>query len=202
MPVDIVPSLNDIAPTQVVDAVPEQVPPVTPPELTPLERKQAAMRESIKNARRHLKVQPKKGVPPPNFEALKQANKERVRGNFGLKPGKVYSKKRDIVEKFVFDSRKESLNEKKQTRFIQMLEAVVSVASNPKHPQCVAAFNAVCDRAMGKPRPSEEEADAIAKGGIVVQIAYPAMADVPVREMKELRAPEPDFIEAEIVEET
>lgn len=188
-------------PEQVVDVVPEQVPTVTPPDLTPIERKQIEMRERMRKVRANQKNPPTKGVRPSNFEALRKQNSERVQGSLGLKPGKVYNKKRDIVEKFVFDNRKQSLNERGQTRFVQMLEAIVAVASNPKHPQCVAAFNAVCDRAMGKPRPSEEEADAIAKGGIVVQIAYPAMADVPLREIKELRAPEPDFIDAEIVEE-
>ena len=51
-----------------------------------------------------------------------------------------------------------------------MCANLVQIATSPNHPQSVAAFNALCDRAYGRPRPSEEETDAVAKSGI--QLIY------------------------------
>ncbi len=175
-------------------------PVVVPAELTHAE-KLAKKQEEMRARKLPKGFGSPKGVLPKNFHILQEKCKEKVRGSMGTREGVVYKRKRDVAERFIFDTRKLSLNEKGQTRFIAMLENIVKIACNPKHPQAVAAFNAVCDRAIGRPRPSEEEADAIAKGGLVVQISYPTMeAGVPIREVRELKAPEPNFIEAEFTE--
>jgi hypothetical protein len=71
-----------------------------------------------------------------------------------------------------------------------MVANMVEIAKSPKHPHAVAAFVALCDRAYGRPRPSEEEAQAVAKGGItLVYVDRPAIdPDIPIIEAEAVQA--------------
>jgi len=53
-------------------------------------------------------------------------------------------------------------------------------------------------RAYGKPKPSEESLDAMARGG--VQLIYVAPPEIATSETKQLK-PQPDFLEGEIIDD-
>jgi hypothetical protein len=69
----------------------------------------------------------------------------------------------------------------------QMVANMVEIAKSPKHPH---AFVALCDRAYGRPKPSEEELDANAEaksGLVVVYVDRPfLLPDVPIVDAKDL----------------
>ena len=89
-------------------------------------------------------------------------------GHTGMKTGRAQRSRADIIRKFLESTKRSAKDEYGRTRLEQMVANMVEVAKSPKHPQAVAAFVALCDRAYGRPRPSEEEADAIAKRGITL----------------------------------
>jgi hypothetical protein len=111
---------------------------------------------------------------------------------------RIYNSSADLIRRFLEDARKGALNEKKQTRLIAMIDRMHQIALSDK-PQNVMAFSALMDRAYGKPKPSEEALDALAKGG--VQIVYVAPPELPEGNDLPALPPKADFIEAEIVED-
>jgi hypothetical protein len=116
----------------------------------------------------------------------------------GNSHSKIYNSAADLVRRFLEDARKGALNEKRQTRLIAMIDRMHQIALSDK-PQNVMAFSALMDRAYGKPKPSEEALDALAKGG--VQIVYVAPPELPEGNDLPALPPKADFIEAEIVED-
>jgi hypothetical protein len=114
-------------------------------------------------------------------------------------PTKSFKSKAQFIRKFL-SARANPDDPRSATRYVKMLENMFRIAAGANPQAAVAAFNALMDRAHGKPRPSEEEIDAIAKGGIqLVYVARPEL-DAPEKRM-ELTAPVPDFIEGEFTEE-
>jgi hypothetical protein len=118
-----------------------------------------------------------------------------ARGHGGLKNGRVQRSRADIIRKFLECSRVSTKDEYGRTRLEQMIANMVEIAKSPEHPHAVAAFVALCDRAYGRPRPSEEEADAIAKGGItLVYVDRPQFdPDIPIAEPRPALPPVPEF---------
>jgi hypothetical protein len=118
-------------------------------------------------------------------------------GHRGLKNGRVQRSRADIIRKFLECSRVSAKDEYGRTRIEQMVANMVEIAKSPKHPHAVAAFVALCDRAYGRPRPSEEEADAIAKNGItLVYVNRPQFdPDIPIIDEEDLerQLPAPEF---------
>jgi hypothetical protein len=112
--------------------------------------------------------------------------------------GRIYNSAADLVRRFLEDARKGALNEKRQTRLIAMIDRMHQIALSDK-PQNVMAFSALMDRAYGKPKPSEEALDALAKGG--VQIVYVAPPELPEQGDALALPPKPEFIEAEFTED-
>jgi hypothetical protein len=110
----------------------------------------------------------------------------------------IYKSTADLIRRFLEDGRKGALNEKKQTRLIAMIDRMHQIALSDK-PQNVMAFSALMDRAYGKPKPSEEALDALAKGG--VQIVYVAPPELPEQGDVPALPPKPEFIEAEFTED-
>jgi hypothetical protein len=117
-------------------------------------------------------------------------------GHSGMKTGRTYNSRADVIRKFLECSRRSAKDEYGRTRLEQMIANMVEIAKSPEHPHAVAAFVALCDRAYGRPRPSEEEADAIAKGGItLVYVNRPEIdPDIPFA-APALAAPAPEFDE-------
>jgi hypothetical protein len=114
-----------------------------------------------------------------------------------MKTGRTQRSRADVIRKFIECSRVSAKDEYGRTRLEQMVANMVEIAKSPKHPHAVAAFVALCDRAYGRPRPSEEEADAVAKGGItLVYVDRPAIdPDIPIVDEKDLQRqlPAPEF---------
>ena len=104
----------------------------------------------------------------------------------------------ELLRRFLEDGRRGAVNEKGQTRLIQMFAKMheVSISNSPRN---VLAFQALCERAYGKSKPSDEALDALAKGG--VQIVYVAPPELPERSEQPSLPPKPEFIEAEFAEE-
>lgn len=120
-------------------------------------------------------------------------------GHSGMKTGRTQRSRADIIRKFLECSRASAKDEYGRTRLEQMIANMVEIAKSPKSSQAVAAFVALCDRAYGRPRPSEEEADAIAKRGIVlVYVDRPQMdKSIPLVEAEDLQRqlPPPEFVD-------
>jgi len=77
---------------------------------------------------------------------------------------------------------------------------MIDIASDPNHPDSVAAARLLFERGYGKPMPSEEEIDVIRGGG--VQLVYITPPDVPFAEERKPLPARPDFLNAEIVDES
>jgi hypothetical protein len=118
-------------------------------------------------------------------------------GHGGLKNGRVQRSRADIIRKFLECTKRSAKDEYGRTRIEQMVANLVEIAKSPKHPQAVAAFVALCDRAYGRQRPSEEETDAIQKGGIkLIYVDRPFLdPDIPIVDVKDLQRqlPAPEF---------
>jgi hypothetical protein len=119
-----------------------------------------------------------------------------ARGHGGLKNGRVQRSRADIIRKFLECTKRAAKDEYGRTRLEQMIANMLEIAKSPKHPHAVAAFVALCDRAYGRPRPSQEKADAIAKGGItLVYVNRPKIdPDIPFA-VPALPASAPEFDE-------
>jgi hypothetical protein len=113
----------------------------------------------------------------------------------GMRTGRTQRSRADIIRKFLECSRVSAKDEYGRTRLEQMIANMVEIAKSPEHPHAVAAFVALCDRAYGRPRPSEEEADAIAKGGItLVYVDRPQIdPDIPFAEPRPVLPAVPEF---------
>jgi hypothetical protein len=107
-------------------------------------------------------------------------------GHRGLKNGRVQRSRADLIRKFLECTKRSAKDEYGRTRIEQMVANMVEIAKSPKHPQAVAAFIAVCDRGYGRPKPSEEETDAIAKAKSGIVLVYVDRAqidpDIPIVE--------------------
>jgi hypothetical protein len=118
-------------------------------------------------------------------------------GHGGLKTGRTQRSRSDIMRKFLECTKRSAKDEYGRTRLEQMTANMVEIAKSPKHPQAVAAFVALCDRAYGRPRPSEEEASAVAKGGITLVYVNRPQFDpaIPIIDEKDLQRqlPAPEF---------
>lgn len=93
-----------------------------------------------------------------------------LRGHSGMKTGRTHRSGADVVRKFLECRKLSAKDEYGRTRLEQMVANMVEIAKSPNHPHAVAAFVALCDRAYGRPTPSEEETDAMAMWGI--QLVY------------------------------
>lgn len=111
------------------------------------------------------------------------------------KPAKIFEEK--ILKRLMArDARSGSLILDK------VIDSAIKQALNPKSPQATAAREWLSLRAIGRPKPSEEEVDTLKKGLITVYMNNPELSDVPVRE-NALPEPKPVFggaIDAEVVE--
>lgn len=119
-------------------------------------------------------------------------------GHGGLKNGRVQRSRADVIRRFLECARRSAKDEYGRTRLEQMVANMVEIATSPKHPHAVAAFVALCDRAYGRPRPSEEETGAKAKSGLtVVYIDHMGLdPNIPVIEDTGPRQlPPPEFID-------
>ncbi len=85
-----------------------------------------------------------------------------------------------------------------RTRLIQIISKLVEVATSDS-PKNIAAAELLIERGYGKPKPSDEALDAMAKGG--VQIVYIEAPQVPIGEERKALPAKPDFIDAEVVSE-
>lgn len=119
------------------------------------------------------------------------------RGHSGMKTGRTQRSRADIIRKFLECNKRSAKDEYGRTRLEQMVANMVEIAKSPKSPQAVAAFVALCDRAYGRPRPSEEETDAITKSGIkLIYVDRPEFdPDIPFATIELGPAPVPEFEE-------
>lgn len=79
-------------------------------------------------------------------------------------------------------------------RLQRIMRNMAEIAES-KSPKAVEAARFCIEYGYGKPRPSDEALDAIAKGG--VQIVYVAAPEVPAGEERRALPTKPDFIDAE-----
>lgn len=104
-----------------------------------------------------------------------------------------------VIRRFLNSKRPSDVDEKGQSRFVQMTANMVRLACG-KSPQAVAAYNALMDRAFGKAKPHDDELDAMEKGGI--QIVYVTPVELEgVPHAKPALAAKPEFLEGEYSEE-
>jgi hypothetical protein len=120
-----------------------------------------------------------------------------LRGHSGMRTGRTQRSRADIIRKFLESTKRSAKDEYGRTRLEQMVANMVEIAKSPKSPQAVAAFVALCDRAYGRPRPSEEEANAIAKSGIkLIYVNRPQFdPDIPFAEAAPALSAVPEFEE-------
>lgn len=143
-------------------------------------------------------VQP---VSPPAYQAL-------VAATGAIVPVKTpvatpVAKRREVIREFLESTRRGDLVAG-MSRYLAMIDNMARIARNPKHPQAVAAFNALMDRAHGKARMADEDAEVFGKGGLqVIYVANPSLdQEIPVTEASLSAAPEPNFIDAEFTSST
>jgi hypothetical protein len=91
-----------------------------------------------------------------------------------------------------------SRDENGQTRLVQIIQNLVATAVSGS-PKSIAAAQLLIEYGYGKPKPSDEALDAMAKGG--VQIVYINAPEVPLAEERRALPATPEFIEAEFVSE-
>ena len=108
--------------------------------------------------------------------------------------GKLARNSAELLRKFL--NRKET--GAKNSRWHEMITAMYKLAVNNKSPRQVDAFKALAERAYGRPRPSEDELDALAAGGLQIVYLTPPV-NVPGKVVG--AAPVPDFLPAEFEEE-
>src|SRR5690242_5935452 len=95
--------------------------------------------------------------------------------NEGRKFSQIYQPKKKkmgrpsvagVIRDFLESNRNCDVDEKGHNRLIQVVKNMVKLATNERSPFAVAAANLLFDRAYGKPKPHEDELEAISKGGI------------------------------------
>lgn len=98
----------------------------------------------------------------------------------------------EIIKRFLEKSKATIDDPGALTLLEQMVENLAKIASNPKSNLAVVAFEALMSRAYGKPKPSEEEADAIRGSGL--QVVFISKPDgIPTVVQPKLEAPKPEF---------
>lgn len=142
-------------------------------------------------------------VPAPPTEALVPSP-----GPHRIKPGQVIPRTGKLKKSFARAVRAFLESKKKLdvdavrgwTKAEQILNNMARIASSPKSPHAVAAATLLLDRAYGKAAPSSEELDALKEGGFrIVMVSAPAIEGLD--DYKELPAPEPKFIDGEVIDE-
>lgn len=106
----------------------------------------------------------------------------------------------DKMRRYLECGTKAARGEDGRTRLHRVIDNMVEIASNPNHPDSVAAARLLFERAYGKPMPSEEEIDVLRGGG--VQLVYVAPPDVPLAEERRPLPLRPDFLDAEFADES
>lgn len=86
-----------------------------------------------------------------------------------------------------------------KSRLRRVLESIYETAVDTRSPRQVAAASLLLERGYGKPKPSDEALDALARGGI--QLVYVAAPEVPVAQERKPLPSKPEFINAEILED-
>lgn len=137
-------------------------------------------------------------VPAPSHQFQK--------GHPELRNGKVSRSGSEQIRRFIESTKKSDVDPiRGQTRLIQMTANMVRLACSNKSPLAVSAYEALMNRAYGRPKPSNEEADAIAKGGIKILYVNSPQLDPEIEQVKGETAPAvtsaPDFVEGEVVED-
>jgi hypothetical protein len=90
------------------------------------------------------------------------------------------------------------VDEQGRNRRDRIFATLVGIAEDRDDPRAVAAAAVVLDRAYGKPRPSDEELDAVRRCGFqIIYLDRPELADVPERVEPPPRVPH--FLDSEIV---
>jgi len=104
----------------------------------------------------------------------------------------------EMVRKMLRSRKPGMLDEFGRTHFEQIVMALISTAVNPRSPFHVQASALLFDRAFGKVKPSEAELGAIKEGG--ARFVLVQAQDIKPAEKKKLKAPSPEFVEGEVVE--
>ena len=137
-------------------------------------------------------------LPPGQRNPNKLANLRPGQGAEGRKQHKRSAA--DKMRRYLECGTKAARGEDGRTRFQRILDNMVEIASDPQHPDAVAAARLLFERGYGKPMPSPEGIDVIRGGG--VQLVYVTPPEVAVGEERKALPPRPDFLAAEIVQES
>lgn len=100
--------------------------------------------------------------PPGQRNPDKLANLRPGQGAEGRKQHKRSAA--DKMRRYLECGTKAAKGEDGRTRFHRVLDNMIDIASDPQHPDSVAAARLLFERAYGKPMPSPEETDVI-RGG-------------------------------------
>jgi hypothetical protein len=176
--------------------------PDEPQPLTKLERLQAKMREeqARKEAKKKGNPNLQKGAKPYNITpaSFEQWMKEHC--DYEPKKGFKFN---EIVQMFLHEVPRKyrSISEKKRIQLI--LESLYERALDKKSPLQVAAAQLLLNRAYGREQSADADLKAIQKGGLTLVYVDRNKIDpeIPVVEEDQKALPEPEFIDAEIVEE-
>jgi hypothetical protein len=167
-----------------------------PVELQPLEKKQMEIaewpeKEENEKAPASLSLSP--GLRNPN-------KMETLRPGQGAEGRKKYTRSlASQVRNYLESAKKRAVDKEGRNRLQQVLENLFRIAASEEHPHAVAAAQVLLDRAYGKPKPSEEELDAIKGSGFQLVYVQRPEIDPDIPQQQELPAPKPDFLDAEIV---
>lgn len=94
------------------------------------------------------------------------------------------------------------LDSKGVQRFLRVLDAMYNTAMDPRSKNQVAAAKLLLERGYGVAKMADEDAEAIKKGGLtLVYVNRPEIDESIPMAPKELPPAEPEFIEAEVVNE-
>ncbi len=106
----------------------------------------------------------------------------------------------DWAQAFTFRFLRGREHKSGKTRFQLVLETLFEQATNPKSGQQKAAAELMLAYGVDKPKPAQDELDAMAKSGFqVVYVERGGLENVPERGV--LPEPKPDFLPAEILED-
>jgi hypothetical protein len=142
-----------------------------------------------------------------NFKTLSPRpwqRKEQPIGQFTAAHGYTYKAAADWIKEFLHTAdpgEVRKYGKRRETRFEMITRNVVRIAMSPTSPLAISAYNALMDRAYGRPKPSEEEVDAIKSGGFQLVFVQRPEVDPEIEQAKEKALPKPDFIPGEFREE-
>jgi hypothetical protein len=176
--------------------------PDEPQPLTKLERLQAKMREeqSRKEAKKKGNPNLQKGVKPYNITPASFEEWMNDHLNYEPKNGFKFT---DIVRMFLHGKERKYRCPEEKRRVQLILEALYKRATDVKSPLQVAAAQLLFNRGYGREQSADADLKAIQKGGLTLVYVDRNKIDpeIPVVEEDQKALPEPEFIDAEIVEE-